>query len=51
MNGDSLMIGLANILPGATIFGTEGWVMTKPGVFDKHSYALAESLIRKHAGY
>lgn len=41
MNGDSLMIGLANVLPLATIFGTEGWVMTKPGIFHKHSYALA----------
>jgi hypothetical protein len=41
MNGDSLMIGLANILPSATIYGTGGWVMTKPGVFRERSYALA----------
>jgi hypothetical protein len=41
MNGDSLMIGIANLLPQATIYGTEGWVMTKPGIFRKHSYALA----------
>jgi hypothetical protein len=33
MNGDSLMIGMANLLPTATIYGTEGWVMTKPGSF------------------
>lgn len=41
MNGDSLMIGLAKLLPGATVYGTEGWVMTKPGVFRSYSYALA----------
>jgi hypothetical protein len=47
MNGDSLIIGLANVLPGATIYGTEGWVMTKPGIFLKHSYALAGYPLQK----
>jgi len=47
MNGDSLMIGLANVLPTATIYGTEGWVMTKPGIFKKHSYALAGYPLQK----
>jgi hypothetical protein len=47
MNGDSLMIGLANLLPKATIYGTEGWVMTKPGIFHKHSYALAGYPLQK----
>jgi hypothetical protein len=47
MNGDSLMIGLANLLPTATIYGTEGWVMTKPGIFHKHSYALAGYPLQK----
>jgi hypothetical protein len=47
MNGDSLMIGLANLLPNATIYGTEGWVMTKPGIFHKHSYALAGYPLQK----
>jgi hypothetical protein len=47
MNGDSLMIGLANLLPKATIYGTEGWVMTKPGVFHRHSYALAGYPLQK----
>ena len=47
MNGDSLMIGLANLLPTATIYGTEGWVMTKPGIFQKHSYALAGYPLQK----
>jgi hypothetical protein len=47
MNGDSLMIGLANLLPAATIYGTEGWVMTKPGIFQKHSYALAGYPLQK----
>jgi hypothetical protein len=47
MNGDSLMIGLANVLPNATIYGTEGWVMTKPGVFARHTYALAGYPLQK----
>jgi len=47
MNGDSLMIGLANVLPSATIYGTEGWVMTKPGIFKRHSYALAGYPLQK----
>jgi hypothetical protein len=47
MNGDSLIIGMANVLDGATIFGTEGWVMTKPGIFRKHSYALAGYPLQK----
>jgi len=47
MNGDSLMIGLANLLPAATIYGTEGWVMTKPGIFQQHSYALAGYPLQK----
>lgn len=47
MNGDSLMIGLAQVMPNATIYGTEGWVMTKPGIFKKHSYALAGYPLQK----
>ena len=47
MNGDSLMIGLAHVLPNATIYGTEGWVMTKPGIFKRHSYALAGYPLQK----
>jgi hypothetical protein len=47
MNGDSLMIGLANVLPNTTIYGTEGWVMTKPGIFQKHKYALAGYPLQK----
>jgi hypothetical protein len=47
MNGDSLMIGLASLLPRAMIYATEGWVMTKPGIFHKHSYALAGYPLQK----
>lgn len=47
MNGDSLVIGLANVLPKATIYGTEGWVMTKPGIFARHTYALAGYPLQK----
>lgn len=47
MNGDSLMFGLANVLPNTTIYATEGWVMTKPGIFQKHSYALAGYPLQK----
>jgi hypothetical protein len=47
MNGDSLMIGLAHVLTDATIYGTEGWVMTKPGIFSKNGYALAGFPLQK----
>jgi hypothetical protein len=47
MNGDSLIMGLAAVLPGATVYGTEGWVMTKPGIFLKHTYALAGFPLQK----
>ena len=47
MNGDSLLIGMASILQGATVYGAEGWVMTKPGIFKKHSYALSGYPIQK----
>jgi hypothetical protein len=47
MNGDSLVIGLANVLPKATIYGTEGWVMTKPGIFARNTYALAGYPLQK----
>jgi len=47
MNGDSLMIGMARLFPGATVYGTEGWVMTKPGTFRSHSYALSGFPIQK----
>ena len=35
MNGDSLMIGLGKIFYRAFIYGSESWVMTKPGLFLK----------------
>ena len=47
MNGDTLMIGVAKLFPGATVFGTEGWVMTKPGTFHSYSYALSGFPIQK----
>ena len=31
MNGDSLMMALAKFFPQAKIYGSESWVMTKPG--------------------
>src|SRR5688572_2686156 len=37
MNGDSLMITLGNILNAATVYGSESWVMTKPGLFLKRA--------------
>jgi hypothetical protein len=33
MNGDSLMISMANIFYGSTVYGSESWVMVKPGMF------------------
>jgi hypothetical protein len=35
MNGDSLMIGIGKIFHRAFIYGSESWVMTKPGLFLK----------------
>ena len=41
MNGDSLMIGLAKFFPQAKIYGSESWVMTKPGIFNDNKTAVA----------
>ena len=46
MNGDSLMIGLANVFYGATIYACESWVMTKPGLF-KEKFAMAGYPLRR----
>jgi len=37
MNGDSLMIALGRLLKAANIYGSESWVMTKPGLFLKRA--------------
>jgi len=37
MNGDSLMIGLGKIFNRSSIYGSESWVMTKPGLFLKRA--------------
>ena len=34
MNGDSLMIGLGNIFTRSIIYGSESWVMAKPGILN-----------------
>ena len=47
MNGDSLMIGMGHVFRGATIYGTEGWVMEKPGIFKQYTYALAGYPLQK----
>lgn len=41
MNGDSLMIALGKLFPQARIYGSESWVMTKPGIFNDHKMAVA----------
>lgn len=33
MNGDSLMLGMGRIFNRSTIYGSESWVMAKPGIF------------------
>jgi len=35
MNGDSLMMGLAADFKKATVYASESWVMTRPGLFKK----------------
>ncbi len=40
MNGDSLMIGMGRIFTSSIIYGSESWVMAKPGIFnDKFGFA------------
>jgi len=41
MNGDSLMIALSQFFPRARIYGSESWVMTKPGIFNDNKAAVA----------
>lgn len=41
MNGDSLMIGLAKFFPEGKVYGSESWVMTKPGIFNDNKTAVA----------
>ena len=36
MNGDSLMIGMGKIFFGTTIYGSESWVMMKPGMYNNN---------------
>jgi|KBSMisStaDraftv2_1062788.scaffolds.fasta_scaffold20409_5 hypothetical protein len=40
MNGDSLMIGFSRIFNNASVYGSESWVMSGPGVFAS-TYALS----------
>jgi hypothetical protein len=37
MNGDSLMMGLAADFKNATVYASESWVMTRPGLFKKRA--------------
>lgn len=46
MYGDSLLIGLGNIFYTASIFGSQSWVMAKPGMFTSR-YGLVGNLIQK----
>ena len=41
MNGDSLMMALGKLFPQAKIYGSESWVMTKPGLFNNKRAAVA----------
>jgi hypothetical protein len=41
MNGDSLMMALGKFFPEAKIYGSESWVMTKPGIFNDNGAAVA----------
>jgi hypothetical protein len=41
MNGDSLMMALGDLFPKARIYGSESWVMTKPGIFNNNKAAVA----------
>jgi hypothetical protein len=41
MNGDSMMMAMAKFFPQAKIYGSESWVMTKPGIFNDKGAAVA----------
>ena len=41
MNGDSLMMALGRFFPEAKIYGSESWVMTKPGIFNDDGASVA----------
>jgi hypothetical protein len=46
MKGDSLLISLGRLLNGATVFGSESFVMCRPGMF-RFGYSLAGRPMRK----
>ncbi len=46
MNGDSLMRKMGLIFPVSTIYASESWVMTKPGLF-REKFAMAGFPLRK----
>lgn len=41
MDGDSLMMALGKFFPLAKIYGSESWVMTKPGIFNDKGVSVA----------
>jgi hypothetical protein len=41
MNGDSLMMALGNLFQKGRVYGSESWVMTKPGLFNDKRTAVA----------
>jgi len=41
MDGDSLMMAFGKFFPQAKIYGSESWVMTKPGIFNDNSASVA----------
>lgn len=47
MNGDSLMIGMGKLFPMASIYASQSWVMTKPGLFKKRPAMEGFPLRRK----
>lgn len=46
MGGDSLMVRLSRILNSAEVYGSESWVMSKPGLFDR-KYGLCGFPVKK----
>jgi hypothetical protein len=46
MNGDSLMMGLGGIFSQSTIYASESWVMTKPGLFQRKASVAGHPLAR-----
>lgn len=48
MNGDSLIMGMANIFKGSTVYASKSWVMAKPWIFGSRNALAGFPLDRQY---